>query len=390
MGGFAKHFSRFLESDLERIHFAAHSHHPWPDVTYAAQQQAWVDAATHHDDKWQEVVHARVMPEARRHIAGVLGLPDPASIATAASTHELLLRLLSCLPRPVRVLTTDSEFHSFSRQVRRLEEERLAHVERVHAEPFATFPERFAAAAGRGGHHLVFASHVHFNSAYVTPDLAAVCAAVPDDDTFVVIDGYHGFMALPTDLSAVAGRAFYLAGGYKYAMAGEGACFLHCPPGYGERPVDTGWFATFGELTAPSGDRVLYPPDGGRFMGSTFDPTAWYRFNAVQDWLAAEGVTVAAIHRHVRTLQEGFLARLDSLGLGGLTRAAVVPSTTEVPDRGHFLTFRLDRAGDVCLRLHDARVITDHRGDRLRLGFGVYHDEDTLDRLADRLAAALR
>ena len=47
-----------------------------------------------------------------------------------------------------------------------------------------------------------------------------------------MIDGYHGFMALPTDFAAIAGRAFYLAGGYKYAMAGEGVCFMHCPPGY--------------------------------------------------------------------------------------------------------------------------------------------------------------
>ena len=30
-------------------------------------------------------------------------------------------------------------------------------------------------------------------------------------------------MALPTDLQRVAPRVFYLAGGYKYAMAGEGA-----------------------------------------------------------------------------------------------------------------------------------------------------------------------
>ena len=44
-----------------------------------------------------------------------------------------------------------------------------------------------------------------------------------------------GFMARPTDLSDIADRAFYLAGGYKYAMAGEGCCFLHCPPDYGPR-----------------------------------------------------------------------------------------------------------------------------------------------------------
>ena len=31
---------------------------------------------------------------------------------------------------------------------------------------------------------------------------------VPNDDSLVVIDGYHGFLARPTDLSAIQDRAF--------------------------------------------------------------------------------------------------------------------------------------------------------------------------------------
>src|SRR6185295_17764652 len=123
------------------------------------------------------------------------------------------MRLLSCLTPPIRILTTDAEFHSFARQAARLEEDGLASVSRVPAEPFATFPERFAAAAGRGGHDLVYWSHVFFNSGYVVPDLPALVAAVPEPDPLVVIDGYHAFMAVPTDLAPVEGRAFYLAGG---------------------------------------------------------------------------------------------------------------------------------------------------------------------------------
>ena len=38
-----------------RLHAAAHSHHPWPDVTREAHLQAWDDAARHHDDKWDAV-----------------------------------------------------------------------------------------------------------------------------------------------------------------------------------------------------------------------------------------------------------------------------------------------------------------------------------------------
>src|SRR3546814_4193410 len=53
-----------------------------------------------------------------------------------------------------------------------------------------------------------------------------------------------------------SGRAFYLAGGYKYAMAGEGACFLHAPAGWGLRPRDTGWYAAFGALERSGGGVV--------------------------------------------------------------------------------------------------------------------------------------
>jgi kynureninase len=268
-----RHFSRFLGAVPGRLHVAAHSHHPWPDVTLEAQQAAWLDAARLADDKWDEIF-GTVLPEAAVHITGRLGLSDPEGIAFAPSTHALLVRLLSSLTPPIRILTTDAEFHSFARQAARLEEDGLASVERVPAEPFATFPERFAEAAAGGPHDLVYLSQVFFNSAFVVPDLAGLVAAIPDQDSLVVIDGYHAFMAVPTDLSAIEARAFYLAGGYKYAMAGEGACFAHCPPGYAERPRDTGWFAGFAQLATGAAGKVAYAPGGARLFGATLIPPA--------------------------------------------------------------------------------------------------------------------
>jgi len=370
------HFSRFLGAVPGRLHVAAHSHHPWPDVTFEAQQAAWLDAARLMDDKWDEVFGV-LLPEAAGHITGRLGLSDPAAIAFAPSTHALVMRLLSCLSPPVRILTTDAEFHSFARQAARLEEDGLAAVERVAAEPFATFPDRFATAAGRGGHDLVYCSHVFFNSGYVVPDLAGLVGAVPEPEPLVVIDGYHGFMAVPIDLSAVEGRAFYLAGGYKYAMAGEGACFAHCPPGYAERPRDTGWFAGFAQLSGASAGKVAYAPGGGRLLGATLDPTGLYRLNAVQRWLDRLGVSVADIHAHVGALQARFLAAGP--------HPELLPGT-ESGDRGHFLTFRLPDAAAVHAALHAAGVIADYRDDRLRIGFGLYHGDDDVAELLRRLA----
>jgi len=386
---YKRHFARFLAADPERLHFAAHSHHFWPDVTFAAQEQCWLDAARLADRKWEKVF-GEIVPAAQRHVARILDLPDPSTIAFGPNTHGFVMRLLSLFPagRPIRVLTTDGEFHSFTRQIRRLEEDSLAEITRVSVEPIATLADRLTAAAARGGQDLVFISHVFFNSGYALPDLRAVVRAVPDRETVIVIDGYHGFLAIPTDFGPISGRAFYLAGGYKYAMAGEGTCFLHVPPGQALRPRDTGWFASFGTLEAGDDGAVPYAADGARFLGATFDPVGLYRFNAVMDWLFGLGVTVEAIHAHVHALQRAFIDGLSALKLAALDpRQLVVP--IQQPDRGHFLTFRTPDAGALHQRLLGAGVVTDYRGDRLRFGFGLYHDTHDIDRLCERLVLTL-
>ncbi|MCG8597764.1 MAG: aminotransferase class V-fold PLP-dependent enzyme [Kiloniellales bacterium] len=378
-------FRRFREADPERLHFAAHSHHYWPDVAFEAQRRCWEDAARLADRKWERIF-GEVIPRAQAGIAGILKLSDPSTIAFGPNTHGFLLRLLSCLPqeRAVRVLTSDGEFHSFERQLRRLEESGRAEVTRVPTEPFDSFTVRFRQAAAEGGRDLIYLSQVFYNSGYAVPDLPGIVAAVPEPEALVVIDGYHGFLARPTDLSAVEDRAFYMSGGYKYAMAGEGACFLHCPPGLAARPPDTGWFAAFGALTAKAQGEVPYGADGSRFLGATFDPVGIYRQTAVLDWLAAEGITAAAIHDHARALQEAFVAVLPRLGIPGLSAAALVVPLEET-NRGNFLTFRTPQAGGLYEALLARNVITDHRGDRLRFGFGIYQDHKDVAALAERL-----
>ena len=37
-------FALSLAADPERLHFAAHSHHLWPDASFAGQREAWEDA----------------------------------------------------------------------------------------------------------------------------------------------------------------------------------------------------------------------------------------------------------------------------------------------------------------------------------------------------------
>jgi kynureninase len=383
-------FSRFRAANPRRINLAAHSHPDWPNVTFEAQMSCWEDAARLAGDKWQ-VVLGELVPSLQKGIAAILNLPDPSTIAIATNTHDFLRRILSCFPssRPVRILSTDAEFHTFRRQVARLEEDGMATCTYLAAEPFATLPARFQEAAAKGGYDLVFVSQVFYTSGGTGGPVEDLAAAVPDDGTFVVIDGYHGFMARPTDLSKVAARVFYMAGGYKYAMAGEGVCFLHCPPGYGPRPRDTGWFAEFGALAAAPGKTVGYPVSGARFLGATFDPVGMYRMRAVLSWLAANNIGIGQVHAHATALMADFLERLDPLRFKGLTRADLVTPFGHGAAHGNFLSFRAPHAEAIEEALAAADVHADHRGDRMRFGFGLAITFEDVEAAIGRMVGVL-
>jgi kynureninase len=377
-------FSRFRNADPDRLHFAAHSHAYWPDVTREAQIQLWDDAARLVDEKWTRVL-GEVWPAVTGGIARHLNLPDPATLVSAVNTHEFVNRLISALPlgRTPVIVTTDGEFHSFRRQTERLAEDGLIRLVAVPTEPFATLPARIVEAVSAHAPDMVFVSQVYFNSGYALPDLDALVDAVAAPDRLTVIDGYHAFLALPVDLSHVADRAFYLAGGYKYAMAGEGACFMHCPPGFGERPRNTGWYASFASLSGPQ-DRVRYATDGQRFMGATFDPSGLYRMRAALDWMASRGLDAARIHAHVMALQDIFLAGISESPIGLFDPARLVVPAREM-SRGNFLTFDHPEASEWQARLKARNIVVDVRDTRLRVGFGLYHNADDVKRLLERL-----
>lgn len=359
-------FQRALAAAPDRLHFAAHSHHLWPDASYVGQLAAWDDAARLADRKWERVM-GEIWPAAQIHVAAELELPDPATIVFAPNTHSLLLAIASALPRrPLRILASDGEFHSFRRQSARWEEAGTATVERVPL-------EALVGRARSGTHDLIFASHVQFGTGRVLEGLAELAALARPEGPWVVIDGYHAFMGVEADLSAVADRIFYLAGGYKYAMAGEGCAFLHAPPGFGPRPEVTGWYAEFDDLSLPPGS-VGYAPDARRFLGSTFDPSGIYRFVAVRDMLADEGLTTAVIAAHVAGLRDRLLAELP------LDAELLNPAS---PAR--FLALRSPQAQQWKAALEVEDVIVDVRGDVLRIGFGLYQDMRDVDRLIEAL-----
>ena len=381
-------FVRSLGAAPGRLHFAAHSHHLWPDASQEGQLQCWDDAARLADTKWDKVM-GEVWPEAQANVAAELGSGDPSGIVFATNTHDFLIRLQAACPRngsgALRVLMSDGEFHSARRQMARWAEAGEIELTKVAAEPFDDFSTRFLDAASSGRHDLILVSQVLFNSGRLFEQVAELAALSSPQGPWVVIDGYHAFKAIEQPIDEESARSvFYLGGGYKYAMAGEGMGFLHVPPGFGPRPPITGWYAEFGELTAPPGSSVGYTRDAMRFMGATFDPSALYRFNEIQRMLRENGITTHRVAAKIASLQ----ARMIDALAGTTVGEAELLNPLDGRPHARFLAFRDRRAQRWCAELMERHCITDVRGDVLRIGFGLYHDEEDVEAFA-ALAAEL-
>lgn len=375
-------YSRFLapppgQSEAGRILLTGHSHQAWPDVARDALAACFDDAAAHCDDKWEAAVFPKVEAVGEAVLAR-MGLARGDAIAFGRSTHELVFRLITCLPlfagaaRRPRIVTTTAEFHSLRRQLGRLSEEAVE-VVWVDAAPREALADRLLAAITPGTDLVAF-SAVLFEDAYVVPRLGEIVARAAEVGAIPLVDAYHAFNVVPVDWGPAADALFVTAGGYKYAGCGEGICWLRVPPGCALRPVDTGWFADFGALAAEAGGGVGYGPGGARFAGATFDPTSFYRAAAVLEHWDRFGLTVPRL-RAVSLRQTGrILARLDEAGLGG-----AVASPRDPERRGGFVAVRSARAGEVVARLRARRIFVDSRRDLVRLGPAPYLTDAEID-----------
>ena len=382
----AAHYERFRVA--ERLLLTGHSHQAWPDVALEGQIEAFDDAARLIDDKWERAfAKAEEVREGFRRL-----LADPgAEIALGASTHDLVLRLLSALDlrgRP-RLVTTDGEFHTLRRQLARLAEEGIELV-RVPAEPADTLAERLAAAVDERT-AAVLVSAVLFETARIVPGLDAVAVACARTGTELVVDAYHALGAMPFGLAERGlSDAWVLGGGYKYLQLGEGNCFLRVPAhGCEMRPAITGWYAEFGALTDEhDANRVAYGRGAERFAGSTYDPTSHYRAARVMRFFAEQGLTPDRLRQSYRRQVELLAARVDALGAPD----DVVTRDRQTPlDRyGAFLALRSPVAGELRAALAQRGVLADSRGPWLRLGPAPYVSDEQLDAAVGLLGEAIR
>ena len=362
----ARHYQLFRVS--ERVLLTGHSHQAWPDVSFDAQQRAWLDAAECVDGKWDRAAEraALVQDGFRRLLNDRHG-----SLALGQNTHELVTRLLSALPLAERrtLIKTDGEFHSIRRQLDRLAEAGL-NIVTVAAHPVSTLAERIAGAvddrvAG------VFLSSVLFETAEIVPNLHVVAGAAEHHGTTFLVDAYHHLNVIPFDIAAMGlDSAFVTGGGYKYCQLGEGNAFLRIPEGCRLRPVITGWFSEFASLEERTGGHsVSYGEGAARFAGATYDPTSHYRAAAVFAFHERQHLTPQRL-REISVRQVGLLKHgVEELDIDGKV-ASVVPMPDE--RRGGFLAIRTPHADALVRKLRTHNVLCDHRADILRLGPAPY------------------
>ncbi|TVR50678.1 MAG: kynureninase, partial [Gemmatimonadales bacterium] len=385
----AADYTRFRVAD--RLLLTGHSHQAWPDVAYQAQKQAWLDAATYVDDKWEHAFR-----RSARIRAGVGDLlEDPgADVALGENTLELVARFLSALPlreRP-RLVTTDGEFHTIRRLLGRLGEEGVEIVRVPAHRPDAPVDglSRRLAHAVDARTAAVLVSSVLYESALRVPELGLVQDACRRHGAELLVDSYHSVNVVPLSLPLEGlADAFVVGGGYKYLQWGEACCFLRLPRQTRLRPILTGWFGEFGELGAPRvPGGVAYGEGADRFAGSTFDPTAHYRAAAVLDHFQTRGLTVPLL-RELNQHQVGrLLRRIQEADLD--PRQLQVAHEVPLEDRGGFLALQAPQAAELVAALRRRGVFTDARGDRLRLGPAPYLSDTQLDDAVGHLAEIVR
>ena len=363
------HYEHFKVS--ERILLSGHSHQAWPDVAKQGLLKCFDDAAKHIDDKWLAAFEKA--DRVREFYRGLLGERD-AQIALGASTHELLLRFLSDLScfkrsvnRPIKIVTTDGEFHSLRRQLNRLKALNIE-IEVVPVQPSASLAERIIDKLDEKT-DAVMVSAVFFATSEIFTDVGLVAKAAASLNVPCLVDAYHALNVVPFNLSLwQLESAFVVAGGYKYCQAGEGNCMLRIPENYQGSPIITGWFAEFDVLDQAPG-KVGFGPGQSAFAGSTYDPVSHYRAAEVFDFFEAQSLSDTKLReisqQQITQLWQG----IEAMGLSNDCLA--LPSHTIANNAG-FLSLTTANANTWVKELGQLGILCDSRGNQLRFGPAPY------------------
>jgi selenocysteine lyase/cysteine desulfurase len=364
---YQKFYSDFLKAHKNQIHLAAHSHHFWPDSAKKGHLESYEKAVLLSDKKW-EYVFETLIPEVKKIIASQIHFTRPQDISFASNTHELITKVISSYfeQKEIKILTSTCEFHSVARQLKRFEEDKKFQIDYLDPED-DSFENTLETKLSQNNYDIILLSHVFYNSGKIlSHQLIQKIIKLKGKASFL-LDAYHGFCAVETDIAPYENDLYYLAGGYKYAQAGEGMCFMTIPSNCQLRPQITGWFASFSTLEKTVAQtRTNYDDNGMRFWGSTQEMSAFYRFRSVWKHFHQENIKIKDFHHYIKKLQKSFLEN------NPLADQFIEKNLEQC---GQFLTLDLattEKTQKTHFQLLNKGILTDFRGTRLRFGFAPY------------------
>ncbi|WP_285164465.1 aminotransferase class V-fold PLP-dependent enzyme [Shewanella goraebulensis] len=361
-----------------RILLSGHSHQAWPDAAKKGMLDCYYDAAKHVDEKWgNALAKADCVRDFYRHL---MGEPN-GQIALGSSTHELILRFLSdlkyfktSLNRPLKIVTTDGEFHSLRRQLQRLKELNCT-IEVVPVHPSDTLAQRLMDKIDVDTDAIML-SAVFFNTSEIFDDVGLVAQAAKSLNVPCLVDAYHALNVVPFNLQRwQIESAFVVGGGYKYCQAGEGNCMMRIPADHQGSPIITGWYAEFDVLNQAPG-KVGYGAGQSAFAGSTYDPVSHYRAVAVFDFFKQQQLTDVFL----RDINQRQIGRLwQGIEAVGEHQLGLKLPEHHLQANGGFLSLTTDKASDWVQKLGEHNVLCDSRGHQLRLGTAPYVSDKQID-----------
>ena len=371
-------FSRVLSVD--RIYLANHSLGRPLDAMSEDLAEAtalWYEQLGDAWDPWLDEREAF-----RKRIATLIGAPRLDCIVPKTSAGQGLRTVLNALPGKPRVVTTRGEFDSIDVILKQYAALGRIEIQWIDPDSSGNFRVEPLIESVRRGADLVVISQVMFMTGQIVGGLDRLADACHLHGARLLVDSYHAVGVITVNAASM--RCDFLIGGsYKYLRGGPGACFLYISPAAldsGLRPLDTGWFANSDEFAYRRPDTPILKHGGDAFLESTPPVLTWYQARSGQQFTLAMGVE---------------RLRAYSLHQLGLLRADLADAGVDCViggDAGHgaFLAIRLESATQLPALLEERGIITDARGEWLRLCPDCLTRDEELRRAASVLGDLLR
>jgi kynureninase len=347
-------FSRVLASD--RVYLANHSLGRPLDAMAEDVREATSLWETRLGDAWDAWLAEQGAFRAR--VAKLIHAPRVDCIVPKTSAGQGLRAVLNALPGTPRVLSTRGEFDSIDLLLKQYASLGRIEMRWVEADAEGLFTVPGIMRHLRQGIDLVVISQVMFMNGQAVHYLEQLADACHSVGAKLLVDSYHAIGVLPVDVPAMRAD-FAIGGSYKYLRGGPGACFLYLSPeilASGLRPLDTGWFARENRFGYERHDPPLLRAGGDAFLESTPPVLTYYQARSGQQFTLA--ITVARLREYGQKQLSQLKLHLADAGIDAIGGDA---------DHGAFLSVRHTNASNLAKKIAQSNVITDARGEWLRL-----------------------